>query len=57
MNERRERILAIASKEIGYSEKLVNLTRYGDEQTTFICEIIPTPVGWQNLKAKKSKHR
>ncbi len=30
MNERRERILAIAAKEIGYAEKPINLTKYGE---------------------------
>jgi hypothetical protein len=30
MNERRIRILAIAAKEIGYAEKPVNLTKYGE---------------------------
>lgn len=30
MNERRERILAIAAKEIGYAEKPVNLTKYSE---------------------------
>lgn len=30
MNERRDRIIAIAEKEIGYAEKPVNLTKYGE---------------------------